>query len=58
MVTMKLQNKWIWITENFEILLCYHTTEGRLICAVFHRVPKQSVLSPPAATPPGGWVVA
>ena len=46
MVTMKLQNEWTWITdqENSEILLCYHTTEGGLICAVFHRVPKQRVL--------------
>ena len=32
MVTMKLQNEWTWITvqENSEILLCYHTIEGRL----------------------------
>lgn len=46
MVTMKLQNEWDWITdqEKFEILLCYHSIEGGLICAVFHSVPKQMVL--------------
>lgn len=46
MVTMKLQNEWTWIAdqENFEILLCCRTTEGGLICAVFHHVPNQRVL--------------
>jgi hypothetical protein len=46
MVTVKLQNKWTWITdqEKFEMLLCYHTTEGGLICAVFYHVPKQRIL--------------
>jgi len=46
MITMKLQNEWTWITdqEKSEILSCYHTTDGRLICAVFHCVPKQRVL--------------
>ena len=67
MVTLKLQNEWtcIRVQEKFEILLCYHTTEGGLICAVFHSVPKQRVLllsdnhylSPLAATLLGGWVV-